>query len=477
MEANPVKVFIAYSREDEMHLEMLRKHLSPLERTGHIKVWYDGKIQGGEVWDEAIRKELAQAEAILLLLSASAIASDYFYEQEVKEALERHQRGEARVIPFILRPCEWTITPLGALQAIPKNGKPVLSWDNPDDAYLDGVQHLKEVIKELRGIRADVPGPAPLEPIPPKLKVSPNGDLSAYSCDRDDIITAFRLNFFRYDKQYQRLQVYLMVGQQIDQLDSLVKRLMINLKAEMKTRGKTVKCSPNIKDIVINQLSISDNHKAKDCLDWLRLEVESKIYYTKESPEVKSLQDFAEKIDSDFSAFSPADYIPFAFKIKISGSPEKCWAQAVKPGLRPFIQEFCRLEENISRRFLLFFVIRLDPSPQSEASNQSWLGNIFKRNKEREQPDFNLLEELEAFAEQIPVPATALPKLAKVREADLIEWFLPRAGYNAQRAKEKARGIILELQEESEDHQSDSWPMAKVEDKLMKIVEQEREGI
>src|SRR5438874_10458941 len=29
------------------------------------------------------------------------------FRSEMKRALERHQRGEARVIPIILRPCDW----------------------------------------------------------------------------------------------------------------------------------------------------------------------------------------------------------------------------------------------------------------------------------------------------------------------------------------------------------------------------------
>ena len=50
---------------------------------------------------------LDAADVILLLISPDFIASDYCYEREMKRAMERHRKSEARVIPVILRPCDW----------------------------------------------------------------------------------------------------------------------------------------------------------------------------------------------------------------------------------------------------------------------------------------------------------------------------------------------------------------------------------
>ncbi|MEN8447410.1 MAG: GUN4 domain-containing protein [Cyanobacteria bacterium J06555_13] len=54
--------------------------------------------------------------------------------------MERHEAGEARVIPIILRRCLWHRTPFGKLQALPKNGSPVVdvsAWATRDDAFCD----------------------------------------------------------------------------------------------------------------------------------------------------------------------------------------------------------------------------------------------------------------------------------------------------------------------------------------------------
>ncbi len=42
--------------------------------------------------------------------------------------MERHEVGEARVTPIILRPVDWQSAPFGKLQALPKNARPVTTW-------------------------------------------------------------------------------------------------------------------------------------------------------------------------------------------------------------------------------------------------------------------------------------------------------------------------------------------------------------
>lgn len=473
METNPVKVFIAYSRKDEEHLERLRKHLLPSERAGLIDVWYDGKIKAGIAWDETIREKLAQAEVVLLLLSADALASDYFYGQEVKKALERHQREEARVIPFILRPCDWKSTPLGALQAIPKDGLAVVSWDDLDDAYLDAVRRLKQILEGWRGIRISIPGPAALlweaEPAIPVPLMNPLGDLSAYSCNRKEIIKRFWLNFLRNEEQGSRLQFYLMAGQQYGRAESMVKRLIINLKDDLKKRKKTVKCSPNLRDIVINELSIGEKDSLEDCRDLLRLKFNSNI-----SGEVASLQDFAERIDPHHPAFSPAQYIPFAFKARIRSEPAACWNSVLKPALDWFTREFCHLEENMARRFLFFFIIGMEHKAKPTAPSWSWLGSILKKRQELEPPVFSLMEELKAFVDNCPVPIILLPPLKLIQREDLVEWFLPRTDDNERLAEEKAEAIIQLLREKRNAPQREAWHMDDVEPILKDIVKNDR---
>ncbi len=146
----PFQIFIAYSRKDSSYLNELKTHLTPLERNQTIKIWYDGKIEPGTRWEAAIKEHLHEADIILLLVSADAIASDYFYEKEMANALAKHHAGTARVVPFIIRSCAWQATPLAELQALPRDGKPVDEWNSRDTAFSDAVNSLWKIVQQAR---------------------------------------------------------------------------------------------------------------------------------------------------------------------------------------------------------------------------------------------------------------------------------------------------------------------------------------
>ncbi len=145
----PVSIFFCYAREDEALLKKLKVHLSPLQRQRLISVWHDRDISAGTEWEQEIKTHLDAAQIVLLLVSPDFIASDYAYDTEMQRALERHRRGEAKVIPIILRPVYWHGTPLGELQALPTDGKPVTSWQDPDSAFYDVVKGIRKVVVQL----------------------------------------------------------------------------------------------------------------------------------------------------------------------------------------------------------------------------------------------------------------------------------------------------------------------------------------
>jgi hypothetical protein len=95
------------------------------------------------------------------LVSADAIASDYFYDKEVADALERHRQGSARVVPMIVRPCAWKTTPLADLQALPKDGKPVTSWSDRDEAFTYAAEALWDMVHNILQQREEKIGTGP----------------------------------------------------------------------------------------------------------------------------------------------------------------------------------------------------------------------------------------------------------------------------------------------------------------------------
>ena len=63
--------------------------------------------------------------------------------------MERHESGEARVIPVILRDCDWTTAPFAKLLALPRDGKPVNSWANRDEAFADIARGIRAAAEKL----------------------------------------------------------------------------------------------------------------------------------------------------------------------------------------------------------------------------------------------------------------------------------------------------------------------------------------
>jgi hypothetical protein len=144
-----IRVFLSYSHADERYRNELEKHLMALKRQGLIEAWHDRRIAPGEEWANRIDEELRRADIILLLVSIDFINSDYCFELEMKEALARHDRCEAVVIPVILRPCHWTGLPFGKLQAATQDGKPVEKYPSLDDAFLEITKKIEAIAKRL----------------------------------------------------------------------------------------------------------------------------------------------------------------------------------------------------------------------------------------------------------------------------------------------------------------------------------------
>ncbi|MEA2206514.1 MAG: hypothetical protein QOE77_3290 [Blastocatellia bacterium] len=148
-----VSVFYSYSHKDETYRDELEKHLSVMRRKGEIDAWHDRKITAGDNWKNCIDTNLEKADLILLLVSSDFLASTYCYEIEMERAMQRHLAGEARVIPIILRACDWFSAPFAKLQALPTDGEPISSWPDQDTAYHNVVAGIRQAISQV-GVEA-----------------------------------------------------------------------------------------------------------------------------------------------------------------------------------------------------------------------------------------------------------------------------------------------------------------------------------
>jgi hypothetical protein len=151
----PVEVFISYAREDANIKEEIVKLLIPLQDEGLIAFWHDREIVAGQDWAHDIHTKLTNAKVVLLLVSRDMIASRYINGVELNIALKRHEAGQARLIPVIIRTSDWSRAKFSKLQALPSSALPISNYEDRDEWFTEVTKGLRRVIEEL----VNKPGP------------------------------------------------------------------------------------------------------------------------------------------------------------------------------------------------------------------------------------------------------------------------------------------------------------------------------
>ena len=163
----PVDLFYSYAHEDETLRDELDGHLALLRRKGVIRPWHDRGIVPGQQWDKEIDAQLASADLILLLVSMDFLNSDYIWGKELATAIDRADRGDASVVPVLLRAVDIEDAPFAKLQGLPTDLRPVTSWPNRDEAWTDvakGIRRTVEGIQKRWASAPPPPAPAPSAP-------------------------------------------------------------------------------------------------------------------------------------------------------------------------------------------------------------------------------------------------------------------------------------------------------------------------
>ena len=142
-----IKLFISYSHKDEFYKNEFETHIKLLQRRGLITLWNDRKIIAGEDWKAEINNNLEEADIIVLMISADFINSDYCYDIEMTKAIQKHENKTAVVIPISLRKCNWNEAPFASIHAVPKDAKPVVLWNDRDEAWTSVSEEIEKVAK------------------------------------------------------------------------------------------------------------------------------------------------------------------------------------------------------------------------------------------------------------------------------------------------------------------------------------------
>lgn len=150
-QANPVKIFISYSHKDEAFKDRFDIALKPLKRLGMIDLWQDRLLLAGEEFEKTILNEIDNAEVVCLLVSPHFLNSDYCFSKEMETALQKRRQDGCYVVPVLLSYTPlWQKFEIGKLNALPKDGKPVDTWSNVDEAWLNVVTKISELVDHIQ---------------------------------------------------------------------------------------------------------------------------------------------------------------------------------------------------------------------------------------------------------------------------------------------------------------------------------------
>lgn len=153
-------VAIIHSLADARQVNELCKQLKPLEEAGKLSLWRHDEVGAGQEREKALREALAQADMILIWVSA-----DLWDENSVYELLKQNQGlipGNCQVAPAIARASNWEDEPFlkkFAADAIPADRQPVpAEQGSRRDAWFAAV--AREVARRL-GLPVSEVGKAP----------------------------------------------------------------------------------------------------------------------------------------------------------------------------------------------------------------------------------------------------------------------------------------------------------------------------
>ena len=146
-----IRLFYSYCHKDEQYRDSMEKALALLKQQSILIQWSDQSILPGQKISEIVRQKIDEADIIAFLLSQDFIASDEcMKEWNYAKQLAASEKPLFR-LPIILKDCAWTdLLANDDVKALPKDGNPVVKYEDENTAWHEVYEGIKDVIGHLR---------------------------------------------------------------------------------------------------------------------------------------------------------------------------------------------------------------------------------------------------------------------------------------------------------------------------------------
>lgn len=146
----PIQVFLLFDNADYELIQLIEKHCAAMEQKQAISIWHHRDLRPGQLIEQETTRRLAQADIILMMISADLLNSERFHIGE-KISLERSRKGLARVLPIYLRHCEFTGYDFTSLKMLPEDNQPVFQTGvDLDKRCAEVAREIHRVVENLK---------------------------------------------------------------------------------------------------------------------------------------------------------------------------------------------------------------------------------------------------------------------------------------------------------------------------------------
>lgn len=157
--SGPLSMVIVSHPDDFELVRGFKRQLAPLLRKNALEVWHRGDVLPGEDVGTAECQQVAAADVIVVLLTASFLEDEQCSEL-VERAVTRHRDSSALVVSILGRDCLWEATPLAehGVKLLPAGHRAITNsrhWATQDEAWRDVVGALIRVLT-LHGEASDL---------------------------------------------------------------------------------------------------------------------------------------------------------------------------------------------------------------------------------------------------------------------------------------------------------------------------------
>ncbi|SEB22698.1 toll/interleukin-1 receptor domain-containing protein [Variovorax sp. YR216] len=176
-------LFISYAHADVQDVLPFIEQLQPLVERERLELFFDAReLKAGDVWNDKLLSALSRCELFVLMATPKCLTSRFCIERELLMALNRQRSNQCRIVPVVLRDCDWKgkLLPDGSgrclseFQALPAGGAAVAASAGAerDRVWLAIVNALAEVLAD------------PATTAPPRRAQSAVPVLLPYLCDQ-----------------------------------------------------------------------------------------------------------------------------------------------------------------------------------------------------------------------------------------------------------------------------------------------------